>query len=919
MIGASLLGAVGVRARVLEVDSALQVEVAVAAVAALDEARGAVQREVLPALSSVALANTTLSDTLGISPALQAQIGVQVQAAATESRSSTDTALAHLQTVSGQAEVGHDATERIRALREAADSGGNDVQAMFDGYLSVIADLSAAQQQAVAAAGSRQLSPTAQRAVHDVQLAAGLAQAASQQMPLFLGGQLPIPGADTSRWQWLISWEDYRLASRAMRELSQPAAIQAWTAVQDVEDVTAIDSVFAAQAAAEQRSGLPDLGGAVPSTGLTAPRPAGAQPSGAQEPSGEVEPSGPSGGQQAAALSLPVAQLIDLSSRSQARDEVFADLVSTVVTQAQAAVARDRATAVGQRNSTLAGVLALVLATLTITMFRARQVSRCLQDLAGQAEQISRGQLVQVRPQGPREVQTVSTALDAAVSGLRRLQAQATAVAHGDLHDPVLEDPLPGPLGEVLHGSMTQLVRAVRQREELKDALAQQAAHDPLTGLANRARATTLITSALHRGQRTGSMTGVLFIDLDGFKTVNDSFGHAVGDRVLHTVARRLETVVRAGDVVCRLGGDEFIVVAEHLHDEATLTVLAGRVIAAVSEPFDGADTPVRIGASVGIGVSRDGRTDPDQLLGEADAAAYRAKANGRGRVEIFDEELRTQLRAHSDLERALRAALATGGLAVHYQPVVDTRDGRLTGYEALLRWNRPGQGWIPPDVFIPVAEGSRLINEVDRWVLQEATGQLARWRREGTADQHLTMAINISGRHLTESRIVDDVHTVLTEAGLPAACLIVEVTETVLVDSPAALEHLRQLRELGVQIAIDDFGTGYTSIGQLRSVPADVIKIDRSFTSSTQSAESTLVGLMIQAAHAFGLRVIAEGVEHPEQLAKLRAAGCDEIQGWVISPALTAVQATARRTMTGRLQDDPVPPADPAGWRGPP
>ena len=562
---------------------------------------------------------------------------------------------------------------------------------------------------------------------------------------------------------------------------------------------------------------------------------------------------------------------------TQERGGALADLVDTAVQDTRDLVAQDRERA----NDALRAILVLggglLVASLIGAAFLGRSVARALRLLAGQATEISEGSLVEVEVAGPREVRTVSAALRSAVAGLRRIQDQAQAVARGDLDDALLDQPLPGPLGEVVHASVRQIVHSVRQREELQFALAHQATHDALTELPNRAQAVTLVTAALHRGRRSGEMTGLLFVDLDGFKAVNDGHGHAAGDEVLREVARRLSAAVRPGDVVCRLGGDEFVVLVEQVHGEHDVLELAHRLIAAVSEPIAVGRARVRIGASIGVAVSRDGGTDADALFAEADTAAYRAKAHGRGRAEMFDEVLRLQLNQRAELEAAIASGLADGEMQVAYQPVMDVTTDRLMGYEALIRWTRPGVGAVAPDQWIPVAESSRLIGDVDRWMLHAASRQMAQWRAECPAapgEPDPTIAVNISGRHLADPRVLIDVADALAASGLPPELLVLEVTETVLVDDPLAYEHLTALRSLGVSIAIDDFGTGYTSIGQLRNMPVDTLKIDRSFVASTEPAHRELVALMIRAAHTFGLTVVAEGVEEPAQLARLRAAG---------------------------------------------
>ncbi len=439
--------------------------------------------------------------------------------------------------------------------------------------------------------------------------------------------------------------------------------------------------------------------------------------------------------------------------------------------------------------------------------------------------------------------------------------------------------------------AINQIVAAQNERGRLQADLAHQATHDALTDLPNRVQALTAIQAALSRAQRSGDLTGLLFVDLDGFKGVNDAHGHAAGDLVLREVAQRLHAAVRGGDLVARLGGDEFVILLEQLSTEADALHVAQRVIHSVAEPIVlSSDTSATVGASVGMAVCQDGSTDPDRLLHEADTAVYRAKAGGRGRVEVFGDVLRRELAAHSDLEVALKLAIARDELVVFYQPIISLATGHLQGYEALVRWRRPGHGLLAPAAFIPVAETSNLICDLDAWVLQRATHQLAVWTREGAGP--LTVAVNVSGRHVSAPRILGDVRAALAASGLDPAQLVLEVTETVLVDDLAAIHHLHLLRELGVAISIDDFGTGYSSISRLRHYPIDIIKIDRSFLDTTHQSSRALLELMIKAAHTFELPVIVEGVEHAHQLETLRSIGCESAQGFHIAHPLPADQA---------------------------
>ncbi len=444
-----------------------------------------------------------------------------------------------------------------------------------------------------------------------------------------------------------------------------------------------------------------------------------------------------------------------------------------------------------------------------------------------------------------------------------------------------------------------QVVRSSAQRDALRADLAHAAAHDPLTQLANRGQIVEETSRALHRAVRVGGRTGLLFIDLDHFKAVNDGHGHGVGDQVLREVALRLRTVVRAGDGVGRLGGDEFVVLVEQLDTDAELVDLAQRLVDRLAQPFTTTAGEVVLGASIGAVVEADGGTDASALLHDADTAAYRAKAAGRGRVEVCDEQLRAELGRTARTEDALREALRSDELVLHYQPVLRLADQEVTGYEALLRWERPGHGLVAPDDFIPVAERSSLVCELGRWVLGAATAQLAVWVADGSASSGTTVAVNISGRHLLDPSIEQDVLSALSRSGLPATSLVLELTETVLVKRPRASEHLQRLRALGVGVSIDDFGTGYTSIGQLQELHADTLKIDKSLVWADSPGGVELVHLVVHAAHAFGLTVIAEGVEDEAQLRRLGEAGCDEVQGYLLGRPAPGAAVSTRADLT--------------------
>ncbi|MCF6509550.1 EAL domain-containing protein [Blastococcus sp. MG754426] len=850
LVGVVVLTVAAAQARAAEVAGAERAEVAVRALALLDAARSGVEQEMIPALTLSIVDDPVAAAALGLPTFfLRAQEQAALDEAA-RARTSTDAALERLTGNPVAAEAAAHAAEDVTKLRRAYEGRRLGIEELHLRFLAVSNDLMAAQAAAAVAATSEGVPVATMRAVSDVRTVAQLAQATARQMPLFLGSLLVDDQEQLigSRTAWETAWMDYRDAQRRMDTLSGEPLREAWQEVRASDVVADLDGLFARGLAGEVRNlALPDL----------------------------------------------VVALL----QSQERGTLLAGLVGTAVEEARSLVEADRARAEDRLQAVLVMGAGLLAGSVLGAVLLGRSVTRALRLLAAQATEISQGSLVEVEADGPREVRTVSAALGSAVAGLRRIQDQAQAVARGDLDDALLDEPLPGPLVEVVHASVRAIVTSVRQREELQFALAHRATHDPLTELPNRAQAVTLVTSALHRGRRSGEMTGLLYIDLDGFKAVNDAHGHAAGDEVLRAVAARLRAAVRPGDVVCRLGGDEFVVLVEPVHAEHDLLDLAERLIASVSRPVAVGTATATIGASIGVAVSRDGGTDADVLFAEADTAACRAKAHGRGRAEIFDETLRLQLAEQAELEAAIAHGLAGGEMHLVYQPVVDVASDRLTGYEALVRWDRPGVGAVPPDRFVPVAERSGLIRDIDRFVLGEATRQLAQWRAAtpvAPGRPEPTVAVNVSGRHLADRRIVADVAEALEASGLPARLLVLEVTETVLVDDPAAYDHLTELRGMGVGIAIDDFGTGYTSIGQLRSMPVDTLKIDRSFVASAEPAHLELVALMIRAAHTFGLTVVAEGVEEQAQLARLRAEACDRAQGYLLSRPLPAVEAGA-------------------------
>jgi diguanylate cyclase (GGDEF)-like protein/PAS domain S-box-containing protein len=451
--------------------------------------------------------------------------------------------------------------------------------------------------------------------------------------------------------------------------------------------------------------------------------------------------------------------------------------------------------------------------------------------------------------------------------------------------------------------------RDVTQRKQLEDELAHQAFHDSLTGLANQALFRDRVEHALDRIARSGGHLAVVFLDLDNFKTVNDSLGHTAGDELLVEVTSRLVSCVRPGDTAARLGGDEFALLLEDMRDEREALAVAERTIASLRQPFTLAGKEVFAGASLGVAFDAVG-TGCDQLLRNADLAMYTAKSLGKGRFEVFAPEMHTVAVDRLEVEAELRRALERGELRVHYQPIVALDSGAMVGVEALARWQHPERGLLPPSVFIQLAEDCGLIEELGRWILGEACAQTRRWQVEHPRTEPLTVSVNVSPRQLRDPRIVDDVARALRATALAPACLTLEITEGAMMqDTDVALVHLTALKALGVRLAVDDFGTGYSSLSYLQRFPIDVLKIDRSFVLGIDRGpeDSALARAIVRLAQTLRLVAVAEGVENEAQAALLRQLGCQLAQGYLFArPAPATVigdmLATATRDQRARL-----------------
>jgi diguanylate cyclase (GGDEF)-like protein/PAS domain S-box-containing protein len=437
--------------------------------------------------------------------------------------------------------------------------------------------------------------------------------------------------------------------------------------------------------------------------------------------------------------------------------------------------------------------------------------------------------------------------------------------------------------------------RDVTDQTVLEQELRHQAFHDHLSGLANRALFNDRAEHALLRARRTGTEIAVMMIDLDGFKDVNDGLGHHAGDALLRTTADQLLGVARASDTVARLGGDEFAVLMEDLDGPVDALAAAERMRASLRDATTFENAEFAVTASIGVAIS-DPTSCVSDLLRDADIAMYSVKNNGKDADQLFEPWMRDQARERFQLQSELVGALDRREFTLFYQPSFELATGRLEGFEALVRWNHPNLGLVPPDKFIALAEESGLIVPLGRWVLQEATRQLGEWSRSLAHDAQLTMAINVSARQMRDWRLPDDIHDAIDAAGVAPQRVVLEITESMLLHDPKEVAVvLRALKARGVRIAIDDFGTGYSSLSLLQDLPIDILKIDKAFVSPPEENETNghkVLGAILTLAQTLGLRTVAEGVEQVDQAALLTARGCDIGQGFLWARPLTTDDA---------------------------
>ena len=447
------------------------------------------------------------------------------------------------------------------------------------------------------------------------------------------------------------------------------------------------------------------------------------------------------------------------------------------------------------------------------------------------------------------------------------------------------------------------IARDTTERRMLQERLEYQAFHDSLTGLPNRALLLDRLRQALARTARTGSKVAVMLMDVDNFKLVNDTLGHAAGDELLVAIAPRLAASIRESDTVARLGGDEFAIVLEDFADERFAITAADRIVAAFEQPLRTAHGDERVSASLGIVVAEPG-DDADTLLRNADTAMYAAKANAKGGFELYDERRRLRMVREAEVTHALAEALACGGIGVHYQPIVSLSDGRVLAVEALARWKHAEWGWVSPEEFVPIAERNGLVGALGQFILDRVARQMAEWRRRHAWSMPLGAFVNVSPYELAAPEFVERFMQILGRHGLGAGDIGIEVTEGVLIDETAGtvIENLAELSRRDVQLSLDDFGTGYSALASLKRFPFKILKVDRFFIGSIEvsSDPAPITSSVVALGRTLGMTVVAEGIESNAQVELLRRVGCDAGQGYLLARPQPADQLTELLRATG-------------------
>ncbi len=447
------------------------------------------------------------------------------------------------------------------------------------------------------------------------------------------------------------------------------------------------------------------------------------------------------------------------------------------------------------------------------------------------------------------------------------------------------------------NGEPTSCLITLRDTTELKKSqrhIQKLAFEDELTGLANRSQFQRRLQEAIARARRGRTLFSVLFLDLDGFKDINDGFGHDAGDVVLQAVGQRLSSSVRAEDLVARFGGDEFCMILENIHDQQQAASVAQRCLHEIGKPLEVCDYTLRLRGSIGIAVfPRDGGTQ-EAILQAADTAMYAAKHGGKDSIAFFTHDLTVAAERRLSLEHDLREAVEKGQFELFYQPQISLHSGEMRGVEALIRWHHPERGMIPPDEFIEVAERIGIINELGDWVIETACRQAREWIDAGLPE--FRVSVNISGSHFRSLDLVNTVKAALTRYALPASRIELEVTEGVMQTGGESIKVFRRIKALGVRIAIDDFGTGYSSLSSLKKLPLDCLKIDKEFVHDMldKNEHAVIIATIVGMAQALGMEVIVEGVEHQQEMIYLRGLNCDTVQGYFFSKPVPAADIPA-------------------------
>jgi diguanylate cyclase (GGDEF)-like protein/PAS domain S-box-containing protein len=443
---------------------------------------------------------------------------------------------------------------------------------------------------------------------------------------------------------------------------------------------------------------------------------------------------------------------------------------------------------------------------------------------------------------------------------------------------------------------MAGLMTDITEQKELEHQLLHNALHDSLTGLPNRTLFMNKLKRSLTRSQQQEDyFFAVLFLDLDRFKVINDTLGHQIGDSLLIKLARKLEHSVRPGDIVARLGGDEFGIIIENIASIDDASHTASRIQQELAHPFNLGGNEVFVSASIGISHSLLPYNSPEDFIRNADTAMYRAKDKGRGGYELFDLDMQAKESARVQLEVDLRRALAHQEFELHYQPIISLENWKITGFEALIRWNHPSQGFISPLRFIPIAEETGLVIKIGQWVIREACHQVKLWQQKFNGDPPLFMSINLSAKQFSDVNLISQINQIIAETQIDPGTLKIEITESAIIENiDMATDVINQLKTLGVKISLDDFGTGYSSLSYLHRFPIDTLKIDRSFvTRMNMPKNCEIVSTILTLANNLGLDVVAEGVETKEQILQLTGMKCDYVQGYLLSRPMDGVEMT--------------------------